>query len=318
VKRRAELAPYYSLLSILPNCVNRGNIVIEAATRHILGLEASTLNVNAHSRISSYNLKQINRSKALILPGATLLQPGDHTAVNDLPAVKSPIVALGVALRSRLDLINLKVARCIKLPIGSRDPFTHQALQSHGIESYLVGCQTLLLGRASRWQERKGPILFCPGLGSIQPQEDCIRACANIDRTIVLCHAPAMQMFNSSHPNIDVVALEGLDQALSLIESASMVVTSRIHGFLMSVVKGTPAIFLGGWYDSRYSLLDFLCVPVEPPVPTRIRRMVESVLNGKLPDDRCFPLAERLRTSMCVFLGAIAQPLGLRPNLGAF
>jgi hypothetical protein len=296
----------------VPNCINRGNIVIEAATQQILGLEASTLNVNAHSRISSHNLKRINRSQALILPGATLLQPGDHAAAADLPAVKVPIVALGVALRSRLDLINLKVARQIKLPIGSRDPFTHQALCSHGLRSHLVGCQTLLLGQASRWQERKGPILFCPGLGSIQPQEDCIQACADIGKTIVLCHAPAIQTYNSRHPNVDVVPLEGLDQFLCLIESASVVVTGRIHGLLMSLVKGTPAVFLGGWYDSRYSLLDFLGVAVEPPVPQRIRRMVESVRNGKLPDDRCLQSAEWLRTSMRAFLALVAQPLGLR------
>jgi hypothetical protein len=311
------VVPYYSLLSIVPKCINRGNIVIEAATRQVLGLGASTLSVNAHSRISSENLKLINRSKALILPGATLLQPGDHPAVDDLPAVKVPILALGVALRSPLDVIDLKVARHIKLPIGSRDPFTHQALHSRGLKSHLVGCQTLLLGQASRWQERKGPVLFCPGLGSIQPQEDCIRSCVDIDKTIVLCHAPAVQMYNSRHPDVDVVPLEGLDQVLSLIESASVVVTGRIHGFLLSLVKGTPAIFLGGWYDSRYSLLDFLAVPIEPPVPRRISRIVERVRNGKLPDDRCFQSAKKLRISMRAFLRLVAQSLGLRANPGA-
>jgi hypothetical protein len=307
----------YALMSIVgSHCINRGNLIIQTATRQLLGLDESTFEVDAYSRIGTRDLQRINSSAALILPGATLLQPGDHSAVESLGMVKVPILALGVSLRSELDLADLSVAHSIKHPIGSRDPFTHRALKASGFESHLVGCQTLYLGKASRWQERSGPIVFCPGLGDIHLQQDCIRACAAVNRVIVLCHAPEAQPFDSNDEDISVVPLRTATQAISLLSSASVVITGRIHALLVCLAFGTPAVFLGGWYDSRYSLLDLLGVSIEPPVPQRVRRIVDQVLRGKHPSEYCFQAADSLRASMWEFLLRVAQPMGLYPMLG--
>lgn len=303
----------YSLVSIDQGCINRGNLIIQRATEHVLGLSDSTFEINAYSRIGAKNLKQLNISKALILPGATLLQPGDHLAMNDISAVKIPILAVGVCLRSVLDLADLSVARSIKLPIGSRDPFTHRALRAHGLESHLVGCQTLFLGRASGWLEREGPILFCPGLGNQQVQNECLLACTVVGPTIVLSHAPDVERFMFDTSNPKVLPLAGAAQAISLISSASVVVTGRIHALLLCLAFGTPAVFLGGWYDSRYSLLELLGVSVEPPIPKRIQRILERVRGGQGPPEYCFQVADNLRASMREFLDRVARPLGLHP-----
>jgi hypothetical protein len=307
--------PDYALVSIDRGCINRGNLIIQRATQHVLALSDSTFEINAYSRIGAKTLKKLNVSKALILPGATLLEPGDHLAMKDLSAVKIPILAVGVCLRSELDLVDLSVAQNIKLPIGSRDPFTHRALRAHGLESHLVGCQTLFLGRASGWLERDGPILFCPGLGDGRVQNECLRACAVVGPTIVLSHAPDVECFEFDNSNPKVVPLAGAEQAISLISSASVVVTCRIHALLLCLAFGTPAVFLGGWYDSRYSLLELLGVSVEPPIPRRIQRILERVRSGKCPPEYCFQVADNLRASMREFLDRVAQPLGLHPNV---
>lgn len=54
-----------------------------------------------------------------------------------LNQVRCPILAIGVALYSILDVPDLAVARNIQMPVGSRDPFTHSSLRRAGIRSYL-------------------------------------------------------------------------------------------------------------------------------------------------------------------------------------
>ncbi|MCC6553281.1 MAG: polysaccharide pyruvyl transferase family protein [Polyangiaceae bacterium] len=303
----------YALLSITHDCVNRGNLIIEHATREVLGLGPDVLAVDAHRRIPPAELDAVNARDALILPGATLLQPEDHAAAADLPGVTCPVLPLGVAMRSALDVPDDSVARLMKLPVGSRDPFTHRALVARGIPSRLVGCQTLLLGAASRWREQDGPIVVSLGLGDQAPLEACVQACADVGSTVVLAHAPGRQRDHFSASDVTCCDLDSAEQALALLRRASVVVTGRIHAMLACITLGTPAIFLGGWFDSRYSLLEHLGVPVEPPVPARIRRLVERARGGRPPPTRCLEAADALRRSMRSYLDDVARPLGLCP-----
>jgi hypothetical protein len=301
-----------ALLSITRDCINRGNLIIEHATRHVLGLGPDTLLVDAHRRIPSGALAAINAGGVLVLPGATLLQAEDHAAAADLAGVTCPMLPLGVAMRSVLDVPDLTIARLLKLPIGSRDPFTHGALLAKGLPSRLVGCQTLLLGRASSWREQDGPIVVCLGLGDQVPLEACARACAEVGPTVVLAHAPGMQRERFDTPGIEGCDLESAEQGFALFRRASVVVTGRIHALLACIMLGTPAIFLGGWFDSRYSLIEHLGVPIEPPVPLRIRRLVERARGGRPPPSHCLEVADTLRRSMQAYLDEVARPLGLR------
>jgi len=313
-----------ALLSITRNCINRGNLIIEYATRRALGIDKFALELDAHSEIDDCSLKQLDETAGLVLPGATLLEPGDHAAFASLAHLQRPVIALGVALRSRENLSNLSIARWLhgarprRVPIGSRDPFTHRALDSVGIESRLVGCQTLLLGRAERWSHCEGPIVFCPGLGYQPSIAACALACAMVGETVVLLHAPSVQPAMVEHRRLSVMNLDSAESAFELFRRASVVVTGRIHACLSCIVLGVPFLFLGPWFDTRYSLLEFLDIPLEPPVPRRIERLVGELRQGRSPRSRCLERAEELRRSMFAYVDSIGEAFGVQSVMGTW
>jgi hypothetical protein len=266
--------------------------------------------VDAHQPLTRESADALNGCRAAILPGATLLQPEDHPVMQQLDALRIPVIALGSALRSISGVPELAVAERLGTIAGSRDPFTHQALTEAGIPSRLVGCPVLLLGRAERWEPRDGPIVYSLGLGEQGALEACAHACAAVGPTVLLLHAPERQRLDV--PHLPSVSLDSAEQALELIRSASVVVTSRMHAYLTAKLFGVPAIFIGGWYDSRYSLLEYLGVPIEPPVPERIRRLAAGCRDGsRLPVDFCFERADRLRAAQVAWMDEAGAPLGL-------
>lgn len=302
----------FGLFSITASCVNRGNLIIEHATRRVLGLEQPAVEIDAHHELTPEAAASANRCRAVVLPGATLLQPGDHAALERLACIAVPVLAIGSALRSQDSVPDLALARQIRTVVGSRDPFTHQALTAAGLESRLVGCPTLLLAAAPGWRPREGPIVYSCGLGDQTVLAACAHACAAVGPTVLLLHAPARQPACVEGPGVTAVPLDSAEQAIDLIRQASVVVTSRMHAYLVALIHGVPAVFLGGWYDSRYTLLEYLGVPLEPPVPARIGRLVAEAREGRrLPPDACFERADRLRAGMVQWLQEAAAPLGL-------
>jgi hypothetical protein len=299
----------FALLSIVDGCTNRGNLIIDYATRQVLNLaEKDVVVVNAFQSIPAGDIAAVNACSAMIMPGATLLQPEDHLAARQIADITCPILPIGVALRSRFDVADLSVARHMTIPVGSRDPFTHQSLLRKGIASYLTGCQTLLLGRPNDWQHREGPIVASLGLGPQTALRECITACADVRQTIVVNHAPGAQSHDFHHARIRVEDLDEPATALRLYGEAAVVVTGRIHALLVCIALGTPVVFFGGWYDSRYTLVHYLGVPIEPAAPTRIRRLVERCLNGQLGHEVVLERADGLRQAMQRYLDDVASP----------
>ncbi|MDY7091527.1 MAG: polysaccharide pyruvyl transferase family protein [Acidobacteriota bacterium] len=305
----------HALLTITPGCVNRGNLIIEHAVRSCFGFPNFAVEINAHRPLGEKELEAIHRCRALVLPGATLLQPEDHATAPGLAAVEIPILTPGVALRSPEDLADLALAQQLSQTVGSRDPFTHRSLRNAGLESALVGCPTLLLGDAERWKLRPGPVVFSPGLGFQELIAASIKACAAVAPTVALLHAPERQDLSGlglAAGDVEAVPLDSAEQAHELIAGASVVVTSRIHALLTALVHGTPAFFLGPWYDSRYSLVEYLGVPIEPPVPRRLQRLVEGAVSGRrLPPATPFRRARTLRRNLVRWFDEVAAPLGL-------
>jgi len=299
-----------ALLTITRSCINRGNLIIEHAAWRVLGFGPPAVVIDAHEPLDRRDAEAASRCQVTVLPGATLLQPGDHPAVERLDWISSPLLAIGAALRSMDGAADLSVARSIQTrqtTIGSRDPFTHDALTRAGIPSRLVGCPTLLLGTAEGWLPRPGPIVFSAGLGPQEPLAQCARACAEAGPLVQLLHAPERQPAFWEGPGVESVPLTSAEQAFALIRSASAVVTSRMHAFLVALIFGVPAFFLGGWDDSRYSLLEYLGVPLEPPTPKRVRELLSGLERGRLPVDACFERAETLRQGMRAWLAEMRE-----------
>jgi hypothetical protein len=316
----------HALLSITHRCINRGNLIIEHAARRVLGLESPAVVIDAHQPLERWAAEAASACRATVLPGATLLQPGDHPAVERLDWITSPKIVIGAALRSLDGTADLAVARAVgavETPVGSRDPFTHDALTQAGIPSRLVGCPTLLLGDAQGWKsppsESPGPIVFAAGLGNQGIVAECAKACAEAGPVVELLHAPERQPPFLAGPGVEAVPLASAEQAFAVIRSARVVVTSRMHAFLSALIFGVPAFFLGGWYDSRYSLLEYLGVPIEPPTPERVRALLAGLERGRLPAAACFEQAETLRAGMRAWLAEIREPAGLpeSPTLAA-
>jgi hypothetical protein len=305
------MAPTVSVLSITaPGFINRGNLIIEQAARRVLGIGPTALSVNAHRSLSDRTLAAINETDVCVLPGATLIEPRDHRCMARITEMRVPMLALGVAFNMRAGEPDLRVAKRLGLPIGSRDPFTHRALQHQGIPSRLVGCQTLLMSAAERWQRRGGPVVASLGLGGDGPQVDCIRAIADDFPVIVLAHAPGYQA-EVDHPNVRTRPLESLDGVFKLFRKAALVVTGRIHGVLSCLSLGTPVLFVSSWNDSRYDLLRYLGVRVRVPTPAGIRQRCRQILGGARLSPAPLERADDLRRRMRDYLEEVAVPLGL-------
>jgi hypothetical protein len=67
------------------------------------------------------------------------------------------------------------------------------------------------------------------------------------------------------------------------------------------------------WFDSRYHLLHYLDVPVEPPIPQRISKLCNKLLEGHLPSVAPLEKAQQLRSAMHNYLAEVAVPMGFSP-----
>lgn len=158
-------------------------------------------------------------------------------------------------------------------PIGARDPFTHQMLQQHGLESRLIGCASLTFEPFFGLRDGVFSVDYPPG--------------------------PGTQL---SHWRPYTSFLDQWDAGLKLLavyQRATAVYTSRLHVVLPCLAFGTPVAFFPSTFQTeRYSLLNHLGLE-----PGRLCQLdMTSVRNGYLdfvgsvlPDVRSgapqFPLA---------------------------
>jgi hypothetical protein len=289
-------------LSISKGCENKGNLLIEYALRKILNVKQADVEVTAFSELTEEAIHRINSCRLMVLPGATLLDPVENLALRKLNRIVCDKFAVGVAFCTRDGKVNLAAARSINLPIGSRDPFTHERLRSAGLKSYFVGCPTLFLGRASRWKQQEGPIIISLGPGPQRSLQECVTACAVFDNVILLEHVPRLQPRFPLPANIRRIEIKSAVQAVEIYASAAAVLTGRIHGYLTCLSLGVPVVFFSSWYDSRFSLLEFLGTQIHEPEPNKITGIIDKMLNGAEPPISCLRQAEELRTAMTKYL----------------
>lgn len=283
---------------------NRGNQLIEYATANILGERGPLIAVSSFTLPSEADMLDLHRCSCVILPGATQLDVAEHPIAPVIRQLRLPVIAPGVALCRKEGTPDLAIARAIKNEIGARDPYTYRTLVNAGIPARLVGCSTLFLGRSAHWQQREGPIVISLGRGPQKLLQECIRSCAGLAPVILLEHVPDLQPVFPLPDNVTRILWQDPLQAMALYSSASVVLTGRIHGCLPCIALGTPVLFFGEWYDSRYSLLEYLGIDVLFPDPVKISAAVKKILEGHMPPADCFSRAEELRSSMTAFINA--------------
>ena len=217
---KLDLSSRVAWLSISNGCENKGNLIIEYALRKLLRLKITALTPSAFVELTPSIISRVNSCQVLLLPGSTLLDPGEYPALEALGQITCNKLAIGVAFCSQNGKMDLSVARSIDLPIGARDPFTHQRLRAAGIKSEFVGCPTLFVGRALRWKRNAGPLIISLGLGPQQQLQECVRACAALGEVILLEHVPRLQPRFPLPQGVRRVEISSAEQAIELYSAA--------------------------------------------------------------------------------------------------
>jgi hypothetical protein len=240
---------------------NYGNVLIERATFSLLGLPRSTAKFSVFDRIDDELLERINSYDYLLITGCTTLQdhPGHQRCFDEqFRKIKIPKICFGATFYCEPDETpSLRVAQMYDLPIGARDPWCADYLRRNGIDCEFIGCPTALDG---------------PDLDDWQP---------NDDGDVLISSTPPIDMAEADWPRRRThrYLAHDLDSpgepvtADGIFESASLVITGRLHGALPAIARGIPVRFYDqrNWHpdyrlqhygSNRYSLLEFFGIPL--------------------------------------------------------
>lgn len=267
-------------ISLRHKTKNLGNSFIDDATWALLD-RPDRISASAFEPMIEREIVALSASNTVVLPGATLLDVGEHPIALGLERISAPKLALGVAFCATDARTNLAVAEAIGQPIGSRDPFTHERLLHAGLDSELVGCTTLTIGEAERWRDPTGYVVCSLGVG---PQADlarCVKAIAHRHPVIIAEHAPSLQARFALDADVRWEAPDSLESIKALYAAAAAVVTGRIHGALPAIALGVRTLFFSDWRDSRYSLLDAMGVSVHPGQPDTLIGALDALLDAR-------------------------------------
>ncbi|WP_353814425.1 polysaccharide pyruvyl transferase family protein [Agromyces sp. SYSU T00266] len=144
-----------------------------------------------------------------------------------------------VAVRERVESAESREFFATFGPVGARDVSTHEYLQSIGVDSYFSGCMTLTLQRDP--SVPRHDFVLAVDLGPDQLRE--------LRRQTT---RPVLELSVAHDPDMTVDRRFALAELfLYFYQSASSVVTSRLHSVLPSLALGTPALLVtnGGTYQ---------------------------------------------------------------------
>ena len=246
---------------------NRGNVLIQKSTLRILDLPSDTPRFSVFEKISNDLIAKINEHDYLIVTGCTTLQDeAEHQLCFDaqFEKITIPKICFGAAFCcGTRDNPSLRIAKMYDLPIGARDPWTYEYLSSNGIECDFIGCPTILEG-----SERSGWIDDLEGevLVSSTPNLTGWKSDLLVNRSIrYISHL-------AGAPGDDLPE----DR---IFNGASLVITSRVHAALPAIARGIRVKFYKTHYgESRFSLLEFLGIPLNGEMPSIYPRMQIQVL----------------------------------------
>lgn len=238
---------------------NLGNRLIHAATLKLLGLRQDTPCFSLFQPMTPKRADYINSFDLVVFTGCTILEgsKGHQAFFNaHCERIETPkMLCAGAYCCEPVDEPGLDLARWFDGPLGARDPWTHEYLSRHGIESVLVGCPTLF----------SAPTLF---------ETDSVHQITAMSASPAL-QADAFSPFASN--TIKWVRHEPDDpgediDSDTLFDDVGAVVTGRLHLALPAIARGLAVRFFGPNYwmnanagraagSTRFSLLEHLGVP---------------------------------------------------------
>jgi len=273
----------YAWGSITKSCINFGNLLIEDSLQALLrekGFGKPSLYFDTIESNPSDIVKEINKQNFVIVPGCTTLTLEDYPGLKTvLPQIKIPIFNLGAAFAGRIFTPKLNLVRIFFQPIGSRDPFTHKYLEEHSIQSDFIGCPTLFSGKA-RFFEKRNSNRIVVGLGyqKIDFQIRLIEKLIERNYEVEIIIQERNQLRLIQHLKIKRIAYNP-QAIIQEIANARMVLSARLHAALPAIANGTPVFFLKTMENTRFSLLEYLDIPIydieDPNIESKLFQFAE-------------------------------------------
>ncbi|MCB1504822.1 MAG: polysaccharide pyruvyl transferase family protein [Hyphomicrobiaceae bacterium] len=235
---------------------NRGNALIERETLRLLGVGADIPKFSIFERLTEELVDHINSFDLLLITGCTTLQdnPDHQICFDDLfRKITIPKINFGAAFCGPTTARpSLRVAEMFDLPIGARDPWTHDYLSRHGIKAELIGCPTLLNGPdLLDWLNGTRQRIL---VSSTPPLDISHLAADRVENVELISHVAGL-------PGRDICEED-------LFEGVTCVYTGRLHAALPALAQGIRVRFFAPSYGrSRFSLLEFLGVSLRGDSP---------------------------------------------------
>jgi hypothetical protein len=286
----------YAWASITKSSCNYGNWLIEDSLKNVLDLPDPEIVFDSFRPMSDGLIKELNSTVDMVIsPGCTTLQPGQNKAFESFDRLEIPTPSFGGAVWSRgargrflayanmlspfpkygaipspESLSELEVAELLVVankhsqPVGGRDPFTSQLLESQKIDSILIGCPTLLSAVApNAWRpiESKS-LIFGFSRNNIFNQISLVNKLSKKWDISLIIHEPYEERFIKYLNVKKVIRYESADQYFDEFSSAAAILTGRLHGALPGIRAGRRVVFFGNPADTRFSILPWLGVKI--------------------------------------------------------
>lgn len=279
----------------MPSAFNYGNRLIEHCLKDLLGLPIPSVTIDAYEHPTAAQLEQVRECDFMILPGCTLLQMGEHPAMEEISRMSLPRFCFGGAFNSKHPFPDTTYCRPLWQPIGARDPFTHNRLRRQNIRSELIGCPTMFSGMADRFEETdSGLVVFNFARHFFRHQVKILEVLRERHPVSVVLQQESQRRFVPE--GVQIVEYEDPGLIIETYSRASLVVTGRLHGALPAIACGTPVLFCYLVPDSRQSLLSHLKIPLHNLLDPRLstvavemaerRRDLPAVIYTRLGDLR--------------------------------
>lgn len=250
---------------------NVGDLFIEDSVKRILVFDRDrSIDVDPRLPVSAEAIERINRCEVALIVGTNLwyrdlLRPGRWTlTLKELGAIRIPIVPFGVGTSRRFDeddafgaetrdILRAIHASCA---LGSaRDPRTAEALAGAGIANVaMTGCPTLFRSLEPTWRLRDRTGLKRVTVTTRDGHRGNARTLLGAVRKLGLDPVIAAQKprdrIRSGLPLLGGPAAPSVFQFelkpyLELVEQTVGAVGWRLHGNMLHLAHGNPAVFFG-------------------------------------------------------------------------
>jgi polysaccharide pyruvyl transferase WcaK-like protein len=268
LEKQEAMARILAFINPRLSSANVGDVFIEDSVKHILTYDrAASFDIDPRKPILPADIERINSAHAAVIVGTNLwyrsvAKPGRwEFSASDLKKIRVPIVPFGVGTTRHFGEDNgfdrdtrkqLKIIHS-SCQFGSvRDIRTAEALREAGIANVSVtGCPTMFRSLAPEWKLRRKPQAATMALTVRKGQEPNVRLLMKLLRRrglepIVPVQRPSDRSLCRWVPFVQRATplIHGWDIAeyLKLVEQCSGAIGWRLHGNMLHLAHGNPAI----------------------------------------------------------------------------